>query len=135
MTVQDKTTRAMPQTAATRSRFMITDILNRPAEAAATAVLKGGRSPSPGPRDLSLSNPHHDSDTDSSGQPDNSSICSNVSSNFSITFPTGLCTLGTPDDRFHGHGPICALLLVRTKPCIRDTLIAPLVTEPTDRNC
>uniref|UniRef100_A0AAR5PXR2 Homeobox domain-containing protein n=1 Tax=Dendroctonus ponderosae TaxID=77166 RepID=A0AAR5PXR2_DENPD len=77
MTVQDKTTRAMPQTAATRSRFMITDILNRPAEAAATAVLKGGRSPSPGPRDLSLSNPHHDSDTDSSGQPDNSSICSN----------------------------------------------------------
>ncbi|CAG9764379.1 unnamed protein product [Ceutorhynchus assimilis] len=75
MTVQDES-RAMPQTAATRSRFMITDILNGPA--ADGTIMRGGRSPSPGPRDLSLhSNPIHDSDTDSSGHPDTSSICSN----------------------------------------------------------
>ncbi|KAJ8974111.1 hypothetical protein NQ317_000778 [Molorchus minor] len=73
MTVQDEA-RAMPQTAATRSRFMITDILNGPADGG--AIIRG-RSPSPGPRDLSLhSNPVHDSDTDSSGHPDTSSICS-----------------------------------------------------------
>lgn len=77
MTVQDES-RAMPQTAATRSRFMITDILNGPADGAAATIMRGGRSPSPGPRDLSLhSNPIHDSDTDSSGHPDTSSICSN----------------------------------------------------------
>ncbi|KAJ8919051.1 hypothetical protein NQ315_016957 [Exocentrus adspersus] len=75
MTVQDEA-RAMPQTAATRSRFMITDILSGPADGA--AIIRG-RSPSPGPRDLSLhSNPIHDSDTDSSGHPDTSSICSNA---------------------------------------------------------
>ncbi|KAG5881629.1 hypothetical protein JTB14_033416 [Gonioctena quinquepunctata] len=74
MTVQDES-RVMPQTAATRSRFMITDILSGPADGA--AIIRG-RSPSPGPRDLSLhSNPIHDSDTDSSGHPDTSSICSN----------------------------------------------------------
>lgn len=74
MTVQDEV-RTMPQTAATRSRFMITDILSGPADGA--AIIRG-RSPSPGPRDLSLhSNPIHDSDTDSSGHPDNSSVCSN----------------------------------------------------------
>ncbi|KAK9884668.1 hypothetical protein WA026_007511 [Henosepilachna vigintioctopunctata] len=75
MTVQDEA-RAMPQTATTRSRFMITDILNGPADE--SAILRG-RSPSPVPRDLSLhSNPiHGDSDTDSSGHPDTSSICSN----------------------------------------------------------
>lgn len=75
MTVQDET-RAMSQTATTRSRFMITDILNSSSDGA--AILRG-RSPSPGPRDLSLhSNPHHgDSDTDSSGHPDTSSVCSN----------------------------------------------------------
>ncbi|XP_030766507.1 homeobox protein B-H1-like [Sitophilus oryzae] len=79
MTVQDEARGAMPQTAATRSRFMITDILSGPADgAAAAAIMRGGRSPSPGPRDLSLhSNPIHDSDTDSSGHPDTSSICSN----------------------------------------------------------
>lgn len=79
MTVQDEA-RAMPQTAATRSRFMITDILSGPADgSAAAAIIRGAaRSPSPGPRDLSLhSNPIHDSDTDSSGHPDTSSICSN----------------------------------------------------------
>ncbi|KAH0812639.1 hypothetical protein GEV33_010152 [Tenebrio molitor] len=76
MTVQDEV-RTMPQTAATRSRFMITDILSGPADGA--AIIRG-RSPSPGPRDLSLhSNPIHDSDTDSSGHPDNSSVCSNAS--------------------------------------------------------
>ncbi|XP_019880568.1 homeobox protein B-H1-like [Aethina tumida] len=76
MTVQDEA-RAMPQTAATRSRFMITDILSGPADGAAAAIIRG-RSPSPGPRDLSLhSNPIHDSDTDSSGHPDTSSVCSN----------------------------------------------------------
>ncbi|XP_060524333.1 homeobox protein B-H1-like [Cylas formicarius] len=76
MTVQDES-RAMPQTAATRSRFMITDILNGPADGGAAAIMRG-RSPSPSPRDLSLhSNPVHDSDTDSSGHPDTSSICSN----------------------------------------------------------
>ncbi|XP_045468134.1 homeobox protein B-H1-like [Harmonia axyridis] len=75
MTVQDET-RAMSQTATTRSRFMITDILNGSSDGG--AILRG-RSPSPGPRDLSLhSNPNHgDSDTDSSGHPDTSSICSN----------------------------------------------------------
>ncbi|CAG9856931.1 unnamed protein product [Phyllotreta striolata] len=74
MTVQDDP-KVMPQTAATRSRFMITDILSGPADGA--AIIRG-RSPSPGPRDLSLhSNPIHDSDTDSSGHPDTSSICSN----------------------------------------------------------
>lgn len=73
MTVQDEA-RVMPQTAATRSRFMITDILNGPAD----GQIIRGRSPSPGPRDLSLhSNPIHDSDTDSSGHPDTSSVCSN----------------------------------------------------------
>ncbi|KAL1488393.1 hypothetical protein ABEB36_014867 [Hypothenemus hampei] len=79
MTVQGDESRAMPQTASTKSRFMITDILNnRPADGAAAALLRGGRSPSPGPRDLSLhSNPINDSDTDSSGHPDTSSICSN----------------------------------------------------------
>ncbi|KAF2884268.1 hypothetical protein ILUMI_21920 [Ignelater luminosus] len=76
MTVQDEA-RAMPQTAATRSRFMITDILNSPGDGA--AVIRG-RSPSPGPRDLSLHSVplHADSDTDSSGHPDTSSVCSNV---------------------------------------------------------
>lgn len=74
MTVQDDQ-KVMPQTAATRSRFMITDILSGPADGA--GIIRG-RSPSPGPRDLSLhSNPIHDSDTDSSGHPDTSSICSN----------------------------------------------------------
>ncbi|KAF5302699.1 hypothetical protein FQR65_LT08441 [Abscondita terminalis] len=75
MTVQDEA-RAMPQTAATRSRFMITDILNSPGDGA--AVIRG-RSPSPGPRDLSLHSVplHADSDTDSSGHPDTSSVCSN----------------------------------------------------------
>lgn len=75
MTVQDDN-RVMPQTAATRSRFMITDILSGgPPDGA----LLRGRSPSPGPRDLSLhSGPlHPDSDTDSSGHPDTSSVCSN----------------------------------------------------------
>lgn len=75
MTVQDAEARVMPQTASTRSRFMITDILSGPADG--TAIIRG-RSPSPGPRDLSLhSNPIHDSDTDSSGHPDTSSVCSN----------------------------------------------------------
>lgn len=75
MTVQEES-RIMPQTAATRSRFMITDILSGPPDGSA---LLRGRSPSPGPRDLSLhSGPMHpDSDTDSSGHPDNSSVCSN----------------------------------------------------------
>lgn len=74
MTVQDEA-KVMPQTAATRSRFMITDILNGPV-ADGSAVIRD-RSPSPVPRDLSLhSNPIHDSDTDSSGHPDTSSICS-----------------------------------------------------------
>lgn len=77
MTVQDEP-RAMPQTAATRSRFMITDILNGPSDGAVDLMRTSGRSPSPGPRDLSLhSNPVHDSDTDSSGHPDTSSVCSN----------------------------------------------------------
>lgn len=78
MTVQEEQ-RIMPQTAATRSRFMITDILNGPAADGAILRGGGGRSPSPGPRDLSLhSTPlHADSDTDSSGHPDTSSICSN----------------------------------------------------------
>lgn len=75
MTVQDAEVRVMPQTASTRSRFMITDILSGPADGSG---LIRGRSPSPGPRDLSLhSNPIHDSDTDSSGHPDTSSVCSN----------------------------------------------------------
>lgn len=112
MTVQDeKSPKAMPQTASTRSRFMITDILSGgggpPGSrdgAAAAALLAasgggagggggGGRSPSPGPRDLSLHastgtlhhhhhhhhqhHQHPDSDTDSSGHPDTSSVCSN----------------------------------------------------------
>ncbi|XP_018330435.1 homeobox protein B-H1-like [Agrilus planipennis] len=85
MTVQDETSSSrasMPQTAATRSRFMITDILNGgggpPTAVDGGSVLRG-RSPSPGPRDLSLhSGPlHGDSDTDSSGHPDTSSVCSN----------------------------------------------------------
>lgn len=82
MTVQDET-RAMSQTATTRSRFMITDILNGSSDGG--AILRG-RSPSPGPRDLSLhSNPNHgDSDTDSSGHPDTSSICSNGKGAWSI---------------------------------------------------
>lgn len=77
MTVQDEA-RAMPQTASTRSRFMITDILSGPPELRGGGG-GGGRSPSPGPRDLSLHSAplHHDSDTDSSGHPDNSSVCSN----------------------------------------------------------
>lgn len=76
MTVQDDiASRAMPQTAATRSRFMITDILSGPADNNLLRV----RSPSPGPRDLSLHSApiHPDSDTDSSGHPDTSSVCSN----------------------------------------------------------
>lgn len=78
MTVQDEIIRTMPQTAATRSRFMITDILSGHQADGTTAIITRGRSPSPGPRDLSLhSNPIHDSDTDSSGHPDNSSVCSN----------------------------------------------------------
>lgn len=82
MTVQDAESRVMPQTASTRSRFMITDILSGPADGAA---LIRGRSPSPGPRDLSLhSNPIHDSDTDSSGHPDTSSICSNGKWHFEL---------------------------------------------------
>lgn len=83
MTVQDES-RAMPQTAATRSRFMITDILSGGGGGGggpADNLMRrgGGRSPSPGPRDLSLhAGPiHPDSDTDSSGHPDTSSICSN----------------------------------------------------------
>lgn len=79
MTVQTDEARAMPQTAATRSRFMITDILSGGGGGGpADGILRSGRSPSPGPRDLSLhSGPlHPDSDTDSSGHPDNSSICS-----------------------------------------------------------
>lgn len=79
MTVQDEA-RAMPQTAATRSRFMITDILSGGGGGGpADGILRGGRSPSPGPRDLSLHSAplHADSDTDSSGHPDTSSICSN----------------------------------------------------------
>lgn len=78
MTVQDES-RAMPQTAATRSRFMITDILSGGGGGPAENLMRGGRSPSPGPRDLSLhAGPiHPDSDTDSSGHPDTSSICSN----------------------------------------------------------
>ncbi|XP_017783332.1 PREDICTED: homeobox protein B-H1-like [Nicrophorus vespilloides] len=92
MTVQDEA-RAMPQTASTRSRFMITDILSGPAElrggngvgggvgggGGIIGVGGGGRSPSPGPRDLSLHSAplHPDSDTDSSGHPDTSSVCSN----------------------------------------------------------
>lgn len=90
MTVQDES-RAMPQTAATRSRFMITDILSGGggggggggagvgAGGPTDNLMRGGRSPSPGPRDLSLhAGPiHPDSDTDSSGHPDTSSICSN----------------------------------------------------------
>lgn len=91
MTVQDEQSRAMPQTAATRSRFMITDILSGGGGVGggggggqADNLMRrggggGGRSPSPGPRDLSLhAGPiHPDSDTDSSGHPDTSSICSN----------------------------------------------------------
>ncbi|CAH1984199.1 unnamed protein product [Acanthoscelides obtectus] len=70
----------MPQTAATRSRFMITDILNGPSvdghHGHHQSIIRD-RSPSPVPRDLSLhSNPIHDSDTDSSGHPDTSSVCS-----------------------------------------------------------
>ncbi|XP_022912311.1 homeobox protein B-H1-like [Onthophagus taurus] len=78
MTVQDES-RAMPQTAATRSRFMITDILSGGPPPDGGALLRSPRSPSPGPRDLSLSSQplHHDSDTDSSGHPDTSSVCSN----------------------------------------------------------
>lgn len=79
MTVQDELIKAMPQTASTRSRFMITDILS-----GGGGHELGVRSPSPGPRDLSLHSAaagalHHqpDSDTDSSGHPDNSSVCSN----------------------------------------------------------
>lgn len=76
MTVQDDT-RVMPQTAATRSRFMITDILS--GGGPPDGALLRGRSPSPGPRDLSLHSAplHPDSDTDSSGHPDTSSVCSN----------------------------------------------------------
>lgn len=65
-----------------RSRFMITDIL-----AGSGGGVRGGdssehdRSPSPGPRDLSVppnSRHHHDnSDSDSSGGLDDHSICSN----------------------------------------------------------
>lgn len=83
MTVQDELIKAMPQTASTRSRFMITDILSGAGGGGAREL--GVRSPSPGPRDLSLHSAaaaaalHHqpDSDTDSSGHPDNSSVCSN----------------------------------------------------------
>ena len=79
MTVQDES-RAMPQTAATRSRFMITDILSGGGPPPDGSLLRSGRSPSPSPRDLSLHSApvhHPDSDTDSSGHPDNSSVCSN----------------------------------------------------------
>lgn len=110
MTVQDDTaSKAMPQTASTRSRFMITDILSggggngppgsgprnpetilRNSESVLSSVrndANGARSPSPGPRDLSLHasqglhhqlhHHHPDSDTDSSGHPDTGSVCSN----------------------------------------------------------
>ncbi|GAB0095821.1 hypothetical protein DMENIID0001_112510 [Sergentomyia squamirostris] len=88
-----------------RSRFMITDILagSGGGGAAAAAALhhhplhhhhggvgggrdgsEDGRSPSPGPRDLSvtpgnrhLHHPAEDSDSDSSGPLDNHSVCSN----------------------------------------------------------
>lgn len=96
MTVQDEAGRAMPQTASTRSRFMITDILSG---AGGGGVGGGGdlgvvRTPSPGPRDLSLHSSaaalHHqpDSDTDSSGHPDNSSVCSNGKT--TISYSTAL---------------------------------------------
>lgn len=87
MTVQDDI-KAMPQTASTRSRFMITDILS--GGGGGTALL-GERSPSPGPRDLSLhSQALHqpDSDTDSSGHPDNGSVCSNGKLIFIQNFDT-----------------------------------------------
>lgn len=90
MTVQDELVKAMPQTASTRSRFMITDILSGGGGGGGVSVAGVGhelgvRSPSPGPRDLSLHSAsaaaalHHqqDSDTDSSGHPDNGSVCSN----------------------------------------------------------
>lgn len=85
----------MPHTStAARSRFMITDILSGGGNGGGPPG--GPRSPSPGPRDLSLHtvsalhhhnhhlNRHHldhhdnvDSDSDSSHHGDNSSVCSN----------------------------------------------------------
>lgn len=85
MTVQDdQSGKAMPQTASTRSRFMITDILSggHPGAVRDAGLHHVERSPSPGPRDLSLHSASQqlhqpDSDTDSSGHPDNGSVCSN----------------------------------------------------------
>lgn len=98
MTVQDELVKAMPQTASTRSRFMITDILSGGGGGGGVTVGHelGVRSPSPGPRDLSLHAAsaaaalHHqqDSDTDSSGHPDNGSICSNGKSQENIFLST-----------------------------------------------